>query len=146
MSVNTIVGVEKIKQKAKHNMTPNAYGNSMIPRMDYKTAKQFACQRKHLPHPHSTMVFTIYYNEDGRAIYGDVEQRINERNLNPSITGQPYYLHEFELDLDGKRFRFQVGVPYNVDVLKKAWVSLTQNPVEDLRFTEIKDWSETNEV
>ena len=126
-------------------MTPNAYGNQ-IPRTDYKTAKQFACRRSHHPHPHSTMVFTIYYNEDGKAIYGDVEQRINERNLNPSITGQPYYLHEFKLDIDGKSLLFQVGVPYQVEVLKKAWVSLTQNPIKDLQFTEVKDWSNGDEV
>ena len=125
-------------------MTPNAY--KRIPRTDYKTSKQFACRRKHLPHPHSTMVFTIYYNEDGKAIYGDVEQRIKERNLNPSVPSSPYYLHEFNLDLDGKAHLFQVGVPYQVEFLKKAWISLTKNPVEDLRFTEIKDWSETDEV
>ena len=161
MSVSTIVGVDSyiaqefanqwvkkqldLQKKAEDTMTTNAYGNQ-IPRMDYKTSKQFACRRSHSPHPHSTMVFTIYYNEDGKAIYGDVEQRIMERNLNPSITGQHYYLHEFELVIDEESRRFQVGVPYQVEFLKKAWISLTQNPVKDLRFTEVKDWSETNEV
>ena len=125
-------------------MTPNAY--KKVSRMEHKTTKQFACRRSHLPHPHSTMVFTIFYDKDDKAICGEVEQRIKERNLNPSITGQPYYLHEFELVIDGKSRLFQVGVPYEVEFLKKAWIYLTKNPLKDLQFTEIKDWSETDEV
>jgi len=141
------------KQKYKHQ-TKNSENKTMNTTINPTTtngkngtrnharAKQFACFNENYPTHISTMVFCIYYDERGIAIDGSLEQRIRHKN---NGNGLADYTQEFMLNIDGRETKFLPDVRYSIDLLKKAWIRLTNNSNPTLCFKEIKDWRNEHE-
>lgn len=132
---------DKTKMNTMNTNTKQYNNPSPTIGRDYSHAKQFACRRIAQTHM-VTMVFTIFYSKEDTALYGGIQQRI--RNTGNSSALTDYFTHDFVLNIDGKEVEFRSGETYAIDLLKKAWLSLTDKSKSDnIRFDEVKEW--TNE-
>jgi hypothetical protein len=139
----------KILKQEAEDMNPINTNNSTMhynPTMtigrDYNHAKQFACRRRS-PHHISTMVFTIYYSKEDNPLCGSVQQRIRNTHNSSGLTD--YFGNDFLLNIDGKEMKFSHDEIHSIDILKKAWFVLTdKGKGDDLRFDEVKEWTNEN--
>ncbi len=154
MSANTTVGVDSyiarefannwVQQqskkhreltKVKHHKQYYEYARKNPMQNMITETKQFAC-RKSTGNHISTMVFTIFYDKDGNAIDGAVEQRI-------TTADQPsYFTHDFFINIDGREVEFTGDGRYSMNMLRAVWHSLVNKSIAP--FVEIPDWNKTH--
>jgi hypothetical protein len=130
---------DKTEMNTMNNHSNQYYNPSPTIGRDYSHAKQFACRRQSQLHI-STMVFTIFYSKEDTALYGNIQQRIRNPGNSNGLTD--YFTSDFVLNIHGKEIEFRSGETHAIDLLKEAWLSLTdKSKSSDIRFDEVKEWA-----
>jgi hypothetical protein len=130
---------DKTEMNTMNNHSNQYYNPSPTIGRDYSHAKQFACRRQSQLHI-STMVFTIFYSKEDTALYGNIQQRIRNTGNSNGLTD--YFASDFVLNIHGKEIGFRSGETHAIDILKEAWLSLTdKSKSSDIRFDEVKEWA-----
>lgn len=133
MSTNAPVDIEPLEFEYKYDRTGRKYIVAKRKPMAYTAAnpKTYTLFRKNTGFD-STLIFTIFHDDNGKAINGNVAQWVK-------FPDREAYINDFHWTIDGVNVHFVYDAFHSIDTLKKLWIGATTgDDSKTFPYTEVK--------
>ena len=131
---NAPADIEPLEFEYKYDRTGRKYIVAKRKPMTYqqtRASKTYTLLRKNSGFD-STLIFTIYHDDNGKATNGTVCQMVKFGDRDP-------YSTQFQWIIDGVEVRFEPETLHSIDTLKKLWIDAsTGNHGKNIPYTEVK--------
>jgi len=131
---NAPADIEPLEFEYKYDRTGRKYIVAKRKPMTYqqtRASKTYTLLRKNSGFD-STLIFTIFHDDNGKTTNGTVCQMVKFGDRDP-------YSTQFQWIIDGVDVRFEPETLYSIDTLKKLWIEAsTGNHGKNIPYAEVK--------